>query len=145
MTPSIHNHRWSFASVVVVGRLEFANYEAIPAPEGLFTMCEVSDGDTSGVKKQSAAMRCDLRTLATYELPAGHVHALHRQLHSTPAPLSCAATLVLTAPPSSPFSQVVRPCSEAKSVAVLASAETLAGAEVERAVERVIGWVDAAR
>ena len=142
--PSVHDHRWDFASMVIAGRLHFANYDERECADGTWILRQVSDADADGSKQTRRSTRCELRETCSYELGPGLVHALdHRQLHRTPAPRSYAATLVLIARPARNFSRVAKPLSQDPE-GRLTQSRALEPAEICRHIEEIIGRSDAA-
>lgn len=143
-TPSVHDHRWSFASVVLAGRLSFSNFDLVEDSRGGWISHRVTDADAEGTKQQRRGERCELRRTCDYDLTAGGTHWVsHEQLHRTPPPSTFAATLVLTGPPQRRFSRVVTPLGSPAPGAgdTVASARTLDPQEVERAIRDVIGGI----
>ncbi|TMR20730.1 hypothetical protein ETD86_17750 [Nonomuraea turkmeniaca] len=104
----IHDHRWSFSSMVLTGRMEAWNFRPMTdeATDAGQRRIRLYDADASGAKRVQELPACPLRTIAHYTLRTGDTHFLHfDEPHLVANPVdSPLATLMLSAPPARSFS-----------------------------------------
>jgi hypothetical protein len=103
----VHDHRWSFVSAVLAGRLEATNYEALGSTDSSSTPCyRLFDAVGDGEKRLEQSDPKSIRPIAHYQLSAGGVHFLrYDQPHIVRNPFARAAvTLMLSAPAEREFS-----------------------------------------
>lgn len=111
----IHDHRWSFASLVCKGAVRFENFRKDvreESPESSsYLEYQLSDADSSGQKLVSATGRVRLLPVSTYEVAEYSTHALSHDVPHCATALSSESTvvtLVLTAPAARPYSNTYR-------------------------------------